>query len=393
MTKNFLFFIPFHNPWKWHTDYANQTATILSRNHIVICFLWGDAVSVWEILRRHKPYRPLTRQKTLWKIQPLYLFPGKRFFTIQLINIFMNILFAHILCSYIAFQHKSAKLFWFFGYYDPVFLLLPPFFRHWKTIYDCVDIATHPNTKLAHRILKSETHLLDYAWIVVTNSQTLHGRIRTKRPDVYMVPLGFRINMFHRPSRYVPAYSGSQPVIGYIGSIDYRLDFSVLFHLVTRHPSWHFTLTGPVFYDHLSAQKKETMEKIFAMPNVTHDMVRPTVIPHVLSRISVAIIPYDMRVALSKYAYPMKIMEYFYAQKPVVSSPIDELLRFTPLIRLARTNKEWDKAIFAALTHPMTRTQKNTAKTIAKANSWEQKIAAIMKFISVAAVREKLHDI
>jgi hypothetical protein len=385
--KKYVILIPFHNPWKWHTDYANQTATILSRTHIVVCFLWGDTVSLWELLRRHKTYRPIVRQKNLWKVQPLYLLPGKRIFAIQLVNIFLNVLFVHILCSGIALWHARTKLFWFFGYYDPAFIVLPPFFRHWKTVYDCVDIATHPNQKLARQIRASETLLLRYAWIVVANSQTLHSRIRIKRPDVYMVPLGFRIDMFRRPKHYPSGYTGRRPVVGYIGSIDYRLDFAVLLSVIKARPDWQFMLFGPVFYDHLTAAKRRAMEIIFALPNVTYDNVDPAMIPSVLSRFCVALIPYDMTIPLSKYAYPMKIMEYFYARKPVVSAPINELLRFVPLVRFARSRAEWCLNIHSALTHPMTAAQKRLAVSIAHRNSWEHKIAEIMTFLAAQSRR------
>ncbi len=385
--KKYVILIPFHNPWKWHTDYANQTATILSRTQIVVCFLWGDTVSLWELLRRHKTYRPIVRQKNLWKIQPLFLLPGKRIFAIQLVNMFFNVLFVHILCSGIALWHARTNLFWFFGYYDPAFIVLPPFFRHWKTVYDCVDIATHPNQKLARQIRDSEAQLLRYAWIVVANSQTLQSRIRIKRPDVYMVPLGFRIDMFRRPKHYPSGYTGRHPVVGYIGSIDYRLDFTVLLSVIKNRPNWQFMLFGPVFYDHLSSAKRRAMDIIFSLPNVTYDNVDPAMIPSVLSRFRVAIIPYDMTIPLSKYAYPMKIMEYFYAQKPVVSAPINELLHFAPLVRFARSRAEWDRSIHSALTHPMTAAQQRLAVSIAHRNSWEHKIAEIMTFLAAQSHR------
>ena len=385
--KKYVILIPFHNPWTWHTDYANQTAVILSRTQIVVCFLWGDAVSLWELLQHRNTYRPIVRHNNLWKVQPLFLLPGKRIFAIQLVNIFLNILFVHILCSGIALWHARTNLFWFFGYYDPAFIILPPFFRHWKTIYDCVDIATHPNQRLARHIRTSEAHLLEYAWIVIVNSQTLRDKIRTKRPDVYTVPLGFRMDMFRRPKHYTSGYTGRRPVVGYIGSIDYRLDFTVLLSVIKNRPDWQFMLVGPIFYDHLSAAKRHTMETILRLPNVTHDNVEPSMIPSVLSQFSVALIPYDMTIPLSKYAYPMKIMEYFYAQKPVVSAPIDELLRFAPLIRFARSRTEWDHSIHTALIHPMTTAQKHLAVSIARQNSWEEKVAAVMTFISAQSGR------
>lgn len=380
--KKYIILIPFHNPWEWHTDYANQTAVILSRTHIVVCFLWGDAVSLWELIRGAKSYRPLVHHGSVWKIQPLFIFPGKRFFTIQLVNIFLNSIFVHILCSCIAVWQPRTKLFWFFGYYDPAFLLLPPFFRQWKTVYDCVDIATHPNTKLARHIHESEAHLLDYAWVVFANSHTLTEKIRPKRPDVYTVPLGFRMDMFRHPQNHPLNYRGRQPIIGYIGSIDYRLNISLIYSLAMRHPKWQFALIGPIFYDHFSVKKQQILSRILTRPNVIYEQVGQEAIPSILSQFSVAIIPFDMTIPLSRYAYPMKVMEYFYAQKPVVSAPIDELLQFTPLLHFARNQKEWEREIRMAIARPMSKTRRIMSREIAVRNTWEQKLNAILKFMS-----------
>lgn len=383
--KKYIILIPFHNPWEWHTDYANQTAVILSRSHTVVCFLWGDAVSLWELIRGAKSYRPITRHESLWKIQPLFFIPGKRIFAVQLVNIFLNSIIVHILCSCIAVWQTRTKLFWFFGYYDPAFLLLPPFFRQWKTVYDCVDIATHPNANLARRIHESEMHVLDYAWIVFANSQTLTTKIRPKRPDVFTVPLGFRMDMFRRPHLHHLGYTGRRPIIGYIGSIDYRLDILLIHSLVIGHPQWQFALIGPVFYDHFPLEKQRMLSRILTHANVTYEQVRQDAIPHILSQFSVAIIPYDMKIPLSRYAYPMKVMEYFYAQRKIISAPINELLRFAPLLRFARNNNEWEREIRSAIAHPLSKTQRTMSKAIAVRNTWEQKLNAILKFMSAVS--------
>ncbi len=394
--KRYVILIPFHNPWHWHTDYANQTAKLLAKRHIVVCFLWGDTVSLWELLRGKKQYRPIAVQGNLWHIQPLFLLPGKRLLTIQFINMFFNLIAVHLLCSFLAVRYSRSKLFWFFGYYDPVFLLLPPFFRHWRTMYDCVDRATHPNPKLARWINTSENLLLQHAWIVVANSQTLRTYLRIRRPDVFRVPLGFRIEAFRHPKPYILPLTDNRPIIGYIGSIDYRLDITLLHALITTHRTWRFALIGPVFFDHLSEKNKKVLQTIITEPNVYHAIVRPTQIPSILSQCSVAIIPFDTRVTFGRFAFPMKIMEYFYAQKPIVSSPIKELTRFVPLVQLARNAREWTEAIQTALNHPLTTSQKRQMRMIAMRNTWEKKIHAITRYLDakkVASTRPNRHDL
>mgnify|MGYP006876739332 CR=1 FL=1 len=87
MTKRFLIFIPFHNPWEWHTDYANQTALRLSRFHQVFCFLWGDAVSIKEIITGTSAYCPLRKKGAMYYYNTLDFIPGKRLLAVQLANL------------------------------------------------------------------------------------------------------------------------------------------------------------------------------------------------------------------------------------------------------------------------------------------------------------------
>jgi len=359
---------------------------------MVFCFLWGDSVSIKELVTRTQQYRPLIKRGNLWKMQPLYLIPGKRIQWIQYINLFLNALVAYIICSIISIYQKRTIIFWFFGYFDPVFLLLPPLFRLHTTIYDCVDIATNPHPSLAHYLKKAEKSLLSHASLVVTNSHTLVRKLKPVRPDVIRVPLGFRIDMFTRPSKYSLPLSKDRPIIGFIGSIDYRVNFRLLHNLATHHPSWQFALIGPLFYDHFTPSLRTLMTNLLALPNVYHTQVNPRHIPSILSQFSVAVIPYDMSVPLSRYAYPMKIMEYFYAQKPIVTAPIYELMRLTPLIRVARNNTDWTRAIQQALRHPPSSHHFRQMKHIAKENTWEKKIRSIqdeLAYLGILHTKQK----
>lgn len=374
--KRYVILMPFHNPWDWHTDYANQSARILARKHIVVCLLWGDTVSLWEIIRGARSYRPVTGNGNLWKIQPIFLVPGKRFFLSQLINAGLNLPFIFLIVTAISFVTKRERLFWFFGFYDPVFLLLPPFFRSWKTVYDCVDIATHPSHALRRRIEASERSLLGYAWIVVTNSETLATRLTAVRNDVRIVPLGFRIEMFQKPLP-APAIKRRRPLIGYSGSIDYRVNLYLLYRLIRENPRWDFGLFGPVFHDHLTESKQSLIRRLLRQPNVTYGNLETRSLAATLSECDAFIIPYDTDIPLAKYAFPMKIMEYWYAKKPVISTRITELERYPRFVRFASTSRDFTQAIRAALLHPAPRTLR-AAHALAKKHTWQRKVVAIM---------------
>lgn len=376
--KKLCILIPFHNPWNWHTDYTNQTAILLSKHYTVICYLWGDAISIKELVTQKKWYRPLTHTNNLWLYHPLFLIPGKRIIFIQWINMCINLICIYCLSYIIAGFKKQTLLFWFFGFFDPVFLLFPLFFRHTPTVYDCVDIPSHPNKKIHSLFTQSEQKLLSYARIVTANSKIMHTRLIKIRPDTHHVPLGFRKNMFSTKKPYHISLKHNRPIIGYIGAIDYRIDLSLLEYLITHHRQWQFIIAGPVFNDHLTKRQISRLHTCLSEPNVKHMFVTNSHIPSVLEYCDITIIPYNSNSTFNQYAFPMKTMEYLYAQKRIVATRgIKELHEYASLIDFASTAREWEQRIKHALAHPFTNKEKIEAKNIASHHTWEKKIHAL----------------
>ncbi|MBI5019571.1 glycosyltransferase [Candidatus Gottesmanbacteria bacterium] len=384
MKNSYLIFLPFHNPWVWHTDYANQTAVYMSRHHTVLCFLWGDAVSLKEIIVEKKPYRPLRKMGRMIWYQPLFLIPGKRILAIQFANLFINLIAAYILCSIMAIREKKTLLFWFFGIYDPVFLLLPVFFRYTRTLYDCVDTPSHPDAGIATRLTQSEALILKHAWIVTANSKTLYKRLTKIRTDVHLVPLGFRNEIFTHPKTQRLPFSRQKPVIGYIGAIDYRIDFPLLYRLISHNTQWQFAIIGPVFYDHMATKTIRLMEQILKLSNVYHTKVPAGMIPGILARCDITIIPYRSILAFNRKSFPMKTMEYLYAGKPIVASQIDELAAYHPLARFAGTQKEWEHAIREIIRNPLSPSDKRRARVIAASHTWKKKVQTLNQILQTS---------
>ena len=75
----------------------------------------------------------------------------------------------------------------------------------------------------------------------------------------------------------------------------------------------------------------------------------------------------------------MKLFEYFYLGKPVISTPIEELKRFPKFVKIGKTAKEWEKHIKFLLSKPWP--YQKEQKKLAKENSWKSKIEVISKII------------
>jgi hypothetical protein len=177
-----------------------------------------------------------------------------------------------------------------------------------------------------------------------------------------------------------------KPIIGYIGGMNYRLDFGLLDHLAARNPHFRFVLVGPIQENdsyHFRTIVQPQLTALFRHPNVMHiPYIAKDQIPGMIKQFNVAMIPYDVKLDFNKYCYPMKLFEYFYMGKPVLATPIEELKRFPKYVKIGSTAKEWEKNIQEILFKPWPTSYQKEQKRLAITNSWEEKINVVLSYIS-----------
>lgn len=77
----------------------------------------------------------------------------------------------------------------------------------------------------------------------------------------------------------------------------------------------------------------------------------------------------------------MKLFEYFYAEKPVISTPIEELKYFPKLVKIGKNSDEWKNHIDSLIQKKWPNDLKNLGKKLTKDNSWENKIEKISSLL------------
>ncbi|HEX2764138.1 MAG TPA: UDP-galactopyranose mutase [Allosphingosinicella sp.] len=207
-------------------------------------------------------------------------------------------------------------------YYTPMML---PFSRHIDeacTVYDCMDELA--NFRFAPpQLLELERELLATADVVFTGGYSLYEAKKSLHRNIHPFPSSVDRAHFGqaRAKDAVPDDQGSlpRPRFGFYGVIDERMDLDMVAALADAHPEWSIVMVGPVV--------KIDPVDLPHRPNI-HYLGGKTYeeLPVYLGGWDVALMPFAINDS-TKFISPTKTPEYLAGGKPVVSTPITDVIR------------------------------------------------------------------
>jgi glycosyltransferase involved in cell wall biosynthesis len=162
--------------------------------------------------------------------------------------------------------------------------------------------------------------------------------------------------------------------VGYIGSIDDRLDYDLLEYLFKSLPDYQFEFTGRTIYP-------EGYERLKKYANVSIFEPRPLQeLPALLAQYGAGIIPFACN-EFTKGIYPLKINEYLAAGLPVVLTDFGQLGEFASIAKITATNEAFKTELVNALSTDTNelRTKRNL---FAKTNSWDSRLEDFSVLVS-----------
>jgi UDP-galactopyranose mutase len=207
-------------------------------------------------------------------------------------------------------------------YYTPMML---PFSRHLDaacTIYDCMDELANFRFAPAE-LLELERELLAIADVVFTGGYSLYEAKRGRHHNIHPFPSS--VDQLHfRQARGGAAVAPDQaalgrPCFGFYGVVDERMDLGLLAALADAHPEWAIAIVGPVV--------KIDPADLPARPNLHYLGSRDYgQLPAYLAGWDVALMPFAINEA-TRFISPTKTPEYLAGGRPVVSTPIADVVR------------------------------------------------------------------
>jgi UDP-galactopyranose mutase len=207
-------------------------------------------------------------------------------------------------------------------YYTPMML---PFSRDLDvdlTVFDAMDELSKFKFAPVH-LLELEQELIDKADIVFTGGSSLYEAKKNRHPNVYC--FASSVDRAHfakaRSALFDPADQEDlpRPRLGFYGVIDERFDTELLDKVAAMRPSWSFVMVGPVV--------KISEDDLPKRPNI-HYLGSKTYgeLPAYLSGWDVALMPFAMNES-TEFISPTKTPEYLAGGKPVVSTPVRDVVR------------------------------------------------------------------
>ena len=237
--------------------------------------------------------------------------------------------------------------------------------------YDCLDeITLFSGAASVERFGGYERRLLDIAGTTFVTAEKLEERLRAIAPGrpIVRVPNGVDLDWFEdcAAGGGVPAdiQEASHPIAGYVGVLRAWFDFDLIGHLARTMPDVSFIMVGPLDFEFRNAHLR-------TIPNLRWIGRREYgEMPRYISAFDVCLIPF-LAGKVSQTTNPVKVFEYFALGKPVVSTPMHELLTFRNdgLLRLAQGKEEFASAVRESLAEPAGEIQ-DRRREMARRHSW-----------------------
>src|SRR4051794_10827464 len=267
-------------------------------------------------------------------------------------------------------------------YYTPMMLTFSRDIDADVTVYDAMDELS--KFKFAPvKLLDLEQELIDQADIVFTGGSSLYEAKKARHANVHCFPSS--VDRAHfckaRARQFEPGDQEDlpRPRLGFYGVIDERFDTALLDEAARMRPDWSFVMVGPVVK--ISEDELPKRHNIHYLGAKTYDQL-----PSYLSGWDVALMPFAMNES-TQFISPTKTPEYLAGGKPVVSTPIRDVVRhYGQLegVKIASTAEEFVSACEAALelSHNPESGWLAEADLMLSAASWDTTQARMAGFIA-----------
>ncbi|HTE07567.1 MAG TPA: glycosyltransferase family 1 protein [Flavitalea sp.] len=277
-----------------------------------------------------------------------------------------------ILKKFFIANEMREYLFWF---YTPMALPLTKGLKPIMTIFDCMDELSA--FKFAPPELRRlEKELLNTADLVFTGGHSLYAIKKHENSNVHSFPSSIDKAHFGKARRIKkqPQDQASipGPRLGFYGVLDERFDIDLISEIALKKPDWQIVLIGPVVK--IDPASLPRFSNIHYLGSKTYQQL-----PDYLAGWDIAMVSFAMNES-TRFISPTKTPEYLSGGKPVISTPIRDVVETYGKNGLVHIINNADEFISVATRELATKDK----------SSWRRKVDNFLKYESWDITVEKM---
>jgi glycosyltransferase involved in cell wall biosynthesis len=249
------------------------------------------------------------------------------------------------------------------------------------SVYHCIDDFAAAGYPLVSRrtIATMEADQCREVDIVFARTGQLARAKRVVNPNTHLLPGGVDTTVFDPetagpPPEYIASLP--KPVVGFVGTVDDRVDVDLLVDCAAALPEATFALVGPVRRHRVRIGRLASLPNLHLFPPCPHDDV-----PAVVAGFDVSLIPYVVD-EYTRALSPIKLYEYLAMGKPVVATRSPYVEREADNVRIASNTGEFTRAVSEAILHPPTAGRRASWRAAAAKHSWSAQVDEIESHLS-----------
>lgn len=265
--------------------------------------------------------------------------------------------------------------------YTPMALPLAKLLQPKAVVYDCMDELS-AFLSAPPELLEREAALLEWADVVFTGGPSLYRAKLGRHDNLYCFPSSVDASHFRKALTAPEAQDQAplpHPRLGFFGVIDERLDPDILEALATAHHDWQIVMLGPIVkIDPLALPKHPNLRFIGQRSYAE--------LPSYLAGWDVCLLPFALNEA-TRFISPTKTLEYMAAERPIVSTPITDVVEpYGSIVYLGETAQDFVRACEKALTASEKERDKRlmAMRQVLSSTSWDATAQAMAEVIGNA---------
>lgn len=245
-----------------------------------------------------------------------------------------------------------------------------------KLVYYCYDEISACNWTKKHGGKLEQDFMLKVDAVIVSSEGLYHSKNQYNK-NCYTIKNGVKMDFLQ--SKIGLEIPQNEPMrLGYIGSIDSRIDYDLLIEIVTQNPDKELVMVGRVVFDKPTVVIN--IERLSAFANVRFEGVKETtILASYLSSFTVGLIPFVKNIQTS-VIYPLKINEYLAAGLAVVSTNFAPLSEFEEVVAFAEDTKSFCEKITEVIAEDSPEMKKKR-HAFATQNTWPKRAEEFEKIL------------